>query len=282
MSTAETPNTDQAKESVRREWTANAAGWRKRSARHVETSREATEAIVEAAQVRPGMRVLDLASGTGEPCLTLAERVGPDGHVTATDLVPEMLAVAEENARVRGQTNISFQQADAEALPFADQTFDAVTCRFGVMFFADVERALREVYRVLEPGGRVALVAWGPLEDNPCFAIVEGAAAKYVHGPLSTRHKYGQAGQLAAALREAGFQQVQEERRAIAWPIPGSPEQAWEGGREQNSTLRRLAEQLTPEQLAQVRDEVLATSRQYYDGEQVRFPGVIMVATGVR
>src|SRR5688572_15342656 len=94
------------KETVRQEWTEGARAWRTWNAKLGVLSRAATEAIVRAAQIEPGMRVLDLAGGTGEPALSLAEAVGPDGHVTATDFVPEMLAVAEENARQRGLGNL--------------------------------------------------------------------------------------------------------------------------------------------------------------------------------
>src|SRR5439155_5325472 len=114
----------------------------------------------------PGLDVLDLASGTGEPALTLAPLVLPGGTVTATDLLPEILAVAEEQAAQQGRANLRCGVADAGDLPFADASFDRVTCRFGVMFFPDVPRALREVCRVLRPGGRAAFTAWGPAAEQ--------------------------------------------------------------------------------------------------------------------
>src|SRR5262249_57622914 len=123
MSAAETSDAEKQKDAMRQQWTANAVGWRTRQAEHAITSRGATELIVEAAQVRPSMRVLDVASGSGEPCLMLAERVGPNGEVTATDLVPDMLAAAEEQARERGLANIRFQHADAQTLPFPHPPF---------------------------------------------------------------------------------------------------------------------------------------------------------------
>ena len=103
-----------------------------------------TDMMLAVAGIQPGMQVLDLAGGTGEPALTIAASVGPDGHVTVTDLVPEMLAAAEAKARARGLTTISVRQAAAESLLFPDQQFDRVTCRLGVMHFADPAQALRE------------------------------------------------------------------------------------------------------------------------------------------
>ena len=200
-------------------------------------SRGATEAIKQVAGVNPGMQVLDLASGTGEPALTLAEVVGPAGYVTATDLVPHMLAVAEDHARQKGLTNMTFQQADAEALPFPGRTFDAATCRFGVMFFPNAEQALLEIYRVLMPGGRATFIAWGPQEQNPFFSRTVGVFMKYVEMPppepgAPSPFKFAQPGGLSNLLETAGFQAVKEESRLIPWPFPGPVEQAWESIRE--------------------------------------------------
>ncbi len=122
---------------LREEWTeeATVSAWRKWHAKLAAFTRGVTEAILEAAKLHPGMRVLDLASGVGDPSLSIAEAVGPSGHVTATDLGPGMIGLAEELARARKLRNIDFRVADVEALPFPDESFDVVTCRFGVMFF---------------------------------------------------------------------------------------------------------------------------------------------------
>jgi ubiquinone/menaquinone biosynthesis C-methylase UbiE len=263
-------------------WTDNAAGWRTVRAEHSITSRAATEAIVEAAGVRPGMQVLDLASGTGQPCLALAERVGRDGQVTATDLVPSMLAGAMEAAQAQALTNITFQQADAEALPFADQSFDAVTCRFGAMFFSNLGQALAEIHRVLKPGGRVALVVWGPLEQNPQMAIAHELLDKYGQQLSGTAFRLSQPATLEDALRTAGFQQVQVEPRRVPWPVPGPPEEFWADRQERSAELRRCIASLTPEQRDQLRAEVLQALAPYHDGQQATFIATIIVATAVR
>jgi ubiquinone/menaquinone biosynthesis C-methylase UbiE len=288
MSTHEVANAERFKEQVRQDWTAGAEAWRKWNPQFVVQTRTATDMIVQAAQVKPGMHVLDLASGTGEPALTLAEAVGSTGHVTATDLVPQMLAVVEEHARQRGLTNMTFQQADAEALPFPAHRFDAVTCRFGIMFCPNADQALRDIHRVLKPGGRAAFIVWGPLDRNPYFTSTVGVFMKRVSLPppppgTPTPFTFAQQGTLSTAMQAAGFTQVQEEARTIPWGFPGPTAQCWEFIREVTApAFRRFFEALAPDQHTQVIGEVLDAIRQYDDGQQVNFTADIVVATGVR
>jgi ubiquinone/menaquinone biosynthesis C-methylase UbiE len=124
-----------------------------------------TEALVDYADPKPGMQVLDLASGTGEPGISLAQRLAPDGQVTAVDLSAELLELAAQRASKKNLTNFSIQQADAHELPFPDRSFDLATCRFGAMFSGDVKQALAELQRVLRPRARACFAAWGPFEQ---------------------------------------------------------------------------------------------------------------------
>lgn len=143
----------------------------------------ATEALVEYASPVAGMRVLDLASGTGEPAITLATRVGPQGSVTALDLSQDLLEIAEKRARSRGLKNFRTQKADAHSLPFPDDSFDVGTSRFGVMFFRDPSKALGELRRVLRPGARACFLAWGGF-DQPYWKSMMGVVHRNVGGPL--------------------------------------------------------------------------------------------------
>lgn len=287
MTPPDTTKTATWKDHVRREWTEAAAGWRKWHAQLEVLGGAATEAIVEAAQVSPGLRVLDLASGTGEPALSLAQAVGPTGSVTATDLVPEMLAAAAEHAQQRGITNITFQQADAEALPFPDQTFDVATCRMGVMLFANVPAALGEVRRVLKPGGRIAFVVQGPEEQNPWQGCVMQAIAKYAPIPAPEPgaphvYRFARPGTLSQALRDAGFQDVHEESRPVPWPWPGSPENYWTYRRETTTRVRNYLASVPEAARESLGREVIASLEKYYDGQRIEFPAVIVVASARR
>src|ERR1700681_2121206 len=179
MSAPDPSKIQKFREHLHQEWTGDrtVAAWRKWHAQIAAFTQGATEAILESAHLRPGMRVLDLASGVGDPALSIAREVAPSGRVTATDLGPGMMSLAEELARKKGLTNIEFRVASADSLPFPDASYDAVTCRFGVMFFPDPGAALRECLRVLKPGGRATFVAWGP-KEQPFFAVTSGVLLK--------------------------------------------------------------------------------------------------------
>jgi SAM-dependent methyltransferase len=245
-----------------------------------------TQALLEYARPQPGMNVLDLASGTGEPAISLASRVGPQGHVTAFDLSAELLEIAEGRARQRGLTNFSTHQGDAHDLPFADRRFDLATCRFGVMFFTNVDKALQELHRVLKPGGRACFVAWGPFEQ-PYWTATVGVVVQHVGGPLIAPggpdpFKFSQPGSLSAALRQAGFERVDEDTRTLPWAWPGTVEEVWEYARSVSTPFRPLLERVPADQWDEINREVHAAIRQYSDGESVNFGAVVVLASGMR
>jgi ubiquinone/menaquinone biosynthesis C-methylase UbiE len=255
--------------------------WERPSA---EMGRGATDAIVDLAQPRPGMRVLDVASGTGAPALQLARRVHPDGHVTATDLSPEPLNIAAERARDRGLANITFKVADVHKLPFDDASFDLVTSRLGVMFFSDFPGALSEMRRVLKPGGRVALLAWGPM-DQPYFNSTAVVVMRHTGAPLPSAAKqiirFGERGTLAAALTAAGFHDVKEELRTVPWVWTSSIEDLWEYFQTATVPFRSLFDQIRPEQREPIMRDVHAAFSRFWDGEKVNMTADFVLASAI-
>ncbi len=270
-------------------WSDRAAKWRGWHPILTEWWQGVTDLLIRWAEPQPGMRVLDLASGTGEPALSLAPRVGPDGTVTATDVIPEMVAIAAENAVQQGITNMHVQEADAGALPFADASFDRVTCRFGVMYFPDVLQALREVRRVLRPDGRAVFAVWGPLEQIDYLTSTLAVLLRYQPSPLPAPDpdaphplKFARAGTLSATLRAAGFTAAREETQIVPLPWPGTPEEFLGYIRSDLVTFDSLLLRIPSAQQTTVLDEIWSSIRQYDDGECVRFSAAIVVASATR
>jgi ubiquinone/menaquinone biosynthesis C-methylase UbiE len=259
-----------------------ATRWERPSA---EMGRGATEAIVALAAPRPGMRALDIACGTGAPSLQIARAIAPTGHVTATDLSPEPLKIAAERARQRGLANIDFQVADVHHLPFPAAAFDLVTSRCGVMFFSDLPRALAEIRRVLKPGGRVALLAWGPI-DQPYFQSTGQVIMRHTGVALPPAaqqiFKFGERGTLTAALTGAGFFEVQEVLRTVPWVWTASIEELWEYFQAATVPFRPLLNQVRPEQIEPIARDVRAAFAHYWDGEKVNMTADFVLASAVR
>lgn len=186
--------------------------------------RHCSERCVELIAPQPGERVLDIATGPGVAAFIAAEIVGPDGLVTATDISERMVEAAGEEAERRGVTNMAFERMDAEELTLPDASVDAALCVLGLMFPADPQRAIEEMYRVLKPGGRVAVCVWGRRERcgwSPIFPIVESRVESDVC-PLF--FQLGFEGALTGAFSEAGFEVRSEERLLRELNFPGDRE----------------------------------------------------------
>jgi len=182
----------------------------------------AEDLAARAAALAPGS-VLELAAGTGVVSFMLAEAL-PEARIVATDLNPAMLAVA---AGPGSAPNLTFEPADAQALPFADGSFDLVVAQFGAMFFPDKAGAYAEARRVLAPGGTLLFNVWDALEANAGSAAIHDAVCAAVEGEprpefiARTPFGYHDAEQIEEELMAAGFSEVAIERVERTSP-PGS------------------------------------------------------------
>jgi len=265
-------------------WTSDptVAAWKRWHAKIAIQQRAVSDALIDAARIAQGQAVLDLASGTGEPALTIAKLVGPTGRVAGTDVSDGMLGVARDFARRDGIENAEFVACDAESLPFGDASFDVVTSRMGVMFFIDVARVLAEVRRVLRPGGRAAFAAWGPWSESTMFSACLDPFARRAtppDPPPDAPHplRYAAAGTLSSALRAAGFNDVAEETLVVAAPFAGPPEEQWEAFCDLASPP--YVDDMPEPDKSFATAEALETLRSLYDGNAVQTRAAIVIAS---
>ena len=221
-------DTEAFKFATRRQWDQAASGWNAHTAQIREWLQPATEAMLEMAGVRRGARVLDVAAGTGDQTLDIAQRVGPDGYVLATDLSASILEFAKGNARRAGYENVVTLVADGESLQIDEGGFDATVCRLGLMLFPDPRQGLREMYRALKPGGGVCTIVFSRPETNPCVTILMSTALK--HAGLPPRDPYqpggllslGKPGLIDELFRSAGFKDVATTRMDAPFKLPSA------------------------------------------------------------
>jgi ubiquinone/menaquinone biosynthesis C-methylase UbiE len=254
--------------------------WRKPSAM---MGTPLTELIVREANIGPNQRVLDIASGTGEPAISIACLLNGTGEVIATDISAEPLKIAEGRAQQRALNNIRFQIADVHALPFEDTSFDRVTSRLGLMFFADLPKALKEIRRVLKPGGRFTAVAWGPMQQ-PYFETTIGTILKlfpHLQLPASglAMFKFGEVGRLTRALREAGFINAKDQISNVEWTWHGSPEDVWEYFQAVTVPFSPLLKGVPEDRREPLNQEVIGAMRKLQHGDEIRFNGKFVLAS---
>lgn len=201
---------------------AHAAAWHKWFHVIEGGAQRLSDRLVALAAVAPGHSVLDVATGLGEPAATAARRVGPQGRVVGIDVSPDMLGFARRRAAELGLGNIDYREMDAEALDLPEAAFDAVLCRWGLMFLADLDAALADILRRLAPGGRFAAAVWGPPEGAPALSLSGRVVRAHLgmpppaEGALSP-FALADTGALLGALEAAGFEAVQGEWFTVAF-----------------------------------------------------------------
>jgi len=162
-------------------------------------------------------RCLDIATGPGEPALSIARMVGPEGHVMGIDLSERMVELATRIAKERRIGNVLFRTMDAEKLDLPDESFDLVTSRFGFQIFTNPEGVAKEAHRVLNPRGRVGATVWSTADKATALHAVIGPMLEFSEpdetGYLPTPYELGGPGEMTKLLEDAGFHDAKEERK---------------------------------------------------------------------
>jgi SAM-dependent methyltransferase len=201
----------EATTSHRQPWDEAANGWNRHAALTRTWLKEATAAMLDAACIASGSRVLDIAAGSGDQTLDIARRIGAHGYVLATDVSAAILTLARQNFHAAGLHYVHTRLADAQALGLAGADFDAAICRLGLMFCVDPLEALIQARMALKPGGRFSALVFSTAEKNPCLGITIDTACKHAGITKKSTMKpgtllsLGEPGLLDQLLRAAGF-----------------------------------------------------------------------------
>jgi ubiquinone/menaquinone biosynthesis C-methylase UbiE len=180
--------------------------------------------LVERVRPRPGERVLDLACGTGIVARAVARALGGDSRITGLDISPLMLEVARQKASAEG-FEIEWREGDAQALPFDDASFDLVLCQEALQLVPDMQAAAREMWRVLAPGGRIAVSAWTTLERNPFDKVVADAFTRHAGAPvIDVAFALGDPAVFSRLFADAGFEDIDIQTHSVAGRFPSPDE----------------------------------------------------------
>lgn len=279
------PSADEIRDGQRAAWAGLSAGWEKWDSVIMDQLGPAGAAIIEGLDLAADQHHLDIASGTGEPGLTIA-RLVPQGRVVLTDLAAEMLDIAARRAEAQGIANVETQVCSADDLPFDDATFDSVSVRFGYMFFPDMAKATAEFVRVLRPGGRLGASVWVKPDENPWTAVAMKAIATEVEvsAPDPDRpsmFRCAAPGCISALYEQAGLRAV-AERDVDVELVTDSADQYWAMISEHVSLAVAALQQVDEPARERIRAEAIAAVSAFAAEGEVRVPGVARCIVGTK
>jgi ubiquinone/menaquinone biosynthesis C-methylase UbiE len=269
----------------RQDWETASKGWREWNEKIDASTRHVAGRLVELAGIKAGDRVLDVAAGYGEPSLTAAKVVGPEGRVVATDISAGMLAFGRERAASAGVENIEFVESDASSLDYPAESFDAVVSRWGIIFEPEGEAVAAKVRGFLVPGSKMAISSWGPPERSPMIAVPMMAALQHLNvpppppgtpGPLS-RPTHEAIGGL---LEGGGLTDVQVEELNVDFEWD-SPEEFARYTHDIVAPITALVEQHPPEVQTETWTKIAEAGSQHADADgRIRMSNLVLLAVG--
>ena len=246
-----------------------------------------TQALVKDAGIDTRQTVLDIATGPGDPALSVAPLVGPEGRVFGIDPAPEMVDGARRAAVQLGLGNAQFDVASADHLPYPADTFDAVICRFGAMFFPSPVESAREILRVLKPGRKLALAVWSFADTNPFLYTMQRVIDRFVdptppEPDAPDTFRFAAPGKLRDILGEAGATAPSERLLQFTIEAPVSVEDFWALRLEISEKLRAKVATLSAGQATEVKHQSLEALREYSTGSAMSFPAEVLIVSGTK
>jgi len=279
---------EQVRHQQREEWSAAAPGWQTRRAEVSQPTIPITERLLAMAGITSGQRVLDLACGNGDPSFTIAKRVGPHGYVVGLDITEPMVRSAQAWAKEHGLTNVEYRVVSNELDPgVPDASFDAATCRHGLMYMPEPVAALRTLHQALKPGGRVAISTWGPPERCPFFSLAMQIVMRHIELPSPDPGAPGPFALptpeiLTAILEAAGFTNVEVVAFETSVLEAESPAAYWDLLCEVAGPLVPLMASLPTEARQALRDDAIKTYGVLSQDGPVQLGGEYLVAAGIK
>ncbi len=274
------------KATTREQWQHAAEAWHRWGPTLERWLGPATQEMLDLAGIRTGNHVLDVAAGAGGQTLAAARRVGPTGHVLATDISPNILAYAAQTAQAEGLGNVATQVLDGENLDVPPASFDAVISRVGLIYFPDQQRALSGMRQALKPGGRVAAIVYATADSNQFFSIPVSIIRRRAQlppplagqpGPFSL----GGPGVLQGVLEQAGFREVQT--RSVLAPLEtASAAECVRFERESFGALHQMLASLGEAEKAAAWMEIEEQLRQYETASGFAGPCKMVIGVGVK
>jgi ubiquinone/menaquinone biosynthesis C-methylase UbiE len=266
-----------------RTWRCVSDGWRKNDVQLRENADPVTQRMLDGARIVAGHRILDIASGTGEPAIPAAHRVGESGHVTGVDLVDEMLAIAREKAEAQNLRNIVFHTVDGSGMPFDAASFDAVTCRWGLMFMPEPQEILQQIRHVLKDEGRLAVACWAEPERNPFFTHAMSILVKHMEVPKPVPKAPGvfafaDREHLEDTLRDSGFRDIDIEDHSFNMIQTNSGEEYWQIMEELAGPIAQLTKQMDEATYQAFSEEVIASAEALKQGDTLSMVGTTWIA----
>ena len=282
-----TPSNTELKERERTAWASVASGWKRRDELLKQGAAPVTERMLELAGISAGHRVLDIASGLGEPAIPAARLVGPGGQVFGTDLVEEMLVYAREKAATAGVTNIEFMCVDGETLDFEGAHFDAATCRWGLMFMPEPEACLKLLHGVMKENARFATATWSAPEKNPFVGLLMQTLGNYMELPKPPPGTPGifslaDPDRLRGLLESAGFSDVELEEMEINVLEVADGKAYWEAMSDLAAPVMTLVRQLDDETREVFIADVIAAADALKQGDTLCMRGTTWLASASR